>query len=334
MNRQPQRFERRLLIFAILACGLLPLSATAQIKQQVDPETTQRYGTTVVTRFRVGVTIDAKRGAIKKIVAMVAVPLPCAEQEVEMVEEDFSTHIAEMKYRVLNGAASGGARQMLVSIPFLPSGEKAHALVTFDVRTRVVLPPEDTTIFHTPTKPDRALKKYLGKSPYIEAKHKKIRKKAKEILALLEKENKEPTDWERVEAIYNFVRDTVKYVEGDDKSALQTLRDGEGDCQNISALFVALCRSIKVPARIVWVHNHSYFEFCLEDDAGKYHWFPCESSGNWAFGEMPLARTILQKGDNFRVPERKGRLRYASDHMVGQSAGGGKPKVRYVREQL
>ena len=29
---------------------------------------------------------------------------------------------------------------------------------------------------------------------------------------------------------------------------------------------------------------------------------------------MPLARPILQKGDNFRVPERKEHLRYASDY--------------------
>jgi hypothetical protein len=51
---------------------------------------------------------------------------------------------------------------------------------------------------------------------------------------------------------------------------------------------------------------------------------------------MPLARTILQKGDNFRVPERKReRLRYASDFMIGlPTPGGGRPKVNYIREQI
>jgi hypothetical protein len=50
---------------------------------------------------------------------------------------------------------------------------------------------------------------------------------------------------------------------------------------------------------------------------------------------MPLARTILQKGDNFRVPERKERLRYASDYLTGVSMpGGGEPRVKYIREQL
>ena len=48
---------------------------------------------------------------------------------------------------------------------------------------------------------------------------------------------------------------------------------------------------------------------------------------------MPLARTILQKGDNFRVPERKEKLRYASDFLIGlPTPGGGKPKVKYIRE--
>ena len=48
---------------------------------------------------------------------------------------------------------------------------------------------------------------------------------------------------------------------------------------------------------------------------------------------MPLARTILQKGDNFRVPERKEKLRYASDYLIGlPTPGGGKPKVKYIRE--
>jgi hypothetical protein len=50
---------------------------------------------------------------------------------------------------------------------------------------------------------------------------------------------------------------------------------------------------------------------------------------------MPLARPILQKGDNFRVPERKEHLRYASDYMIGVPAGpsGGRPKVKYIRDQ-
>ena len=51
---------------------------------------------------------------------------------------------------------------------------------------------------------------------------------------------------------------------------------------------------------------------------------------------MPLARTILQKGDRFRVPERGGEwLRYASDFMIGVPVPGSRPpRVKYIREYV
>jgi transglutaminase-like putative cysteine protease len=131
------------------------------------------------------------------------------------------------------------------------------------------------------------------------------------------------------------VLENVDYVEGPDKGAVETLRDGQADCQGRSMVFIALCRANKVPARMVWVDGHAYPEFYLEHAEGEGAWYPCESAGTRAFGEMPLARVILQKGDNFTVPERKERLRYASDYLVGlPTPGGGKPSVKYIREPL
>jgi hypothetical protein len=50
---------------------------------------------------------------------------------------------------------------------------------------------------------------------------------------------------------------------------------------------------------------------------------------------MPMPKVILQKGDDFRVPERRReRLRYASDYTMLLSAPKDKPTVKYVREQL
>ena len=335
---------------ANLVCAMVLCTepADAQIKA---PEASGgvRFGDVQVTRYRVGAQIEARRGAVQNIVAMVAVPFPCPEQEVEIIDEDVSANIGHYDYRTLR---HGGARQIVMSIPFLPAGQTAHALVTFEVRTRTILAPLETASLSIPQKPDRQLKRFLGRSPYIETNHTKIRKAARKIFADLtvadpdsdgdlvvsdaSVESPKPTDWQRVEAIYDFVQNSVRYVEGDDKSAVQTLEDEQGDCQNISALFVALCRTHMIPARIVWVHEHNYAEFCLADPDGNLHWFPCESAGTRAFGEMPLARTILQKGDNFRVPERpRDRLRYASNYMVGEGLpGSGKPRVKYVQEQL
>ena len=103
-------------------------------------------------------------------------------------------------------------------------------------------------------------------------------------------------DWEKIEAIYDAVLKKIDYVEGPDKSAVEALHDKQADCQGRSALFIALCRLNKVPARMVWVHGHCYPEFYMEHAEGEGYWYPCESAGTRAFGEMPLARTILQKG--------------------------------------
>ena len=45
--------------------------------------------------------------------------------------------------------------------------------------------------------------------------------------------------------------------------------------------------------------------------------------------DAPAGRTT----DALRVPERDEKLRYASDFMIGvPTPGGGKPKVKYIRE--
>ncbi|MCG8450149.1 MAG: transglutaminase domain-containing protein [Pirellulales bacterium] len=324
-------------LLAITACGLAPYeSANAQIRT-AEENPYRRFGETQISRYQVGATVKARNGPVQQVLAMVAVPFTCPEQEVQIVDQDISPHVDRVDYRPLNEYAEGGARQLLITIPYLPGGAEARAIITFEVHTRTILPPRDTASLEIPAKPDRSLKRFLGKSPLIETKHGKIKKTLREIEDTMAASPDEPaTAWQRVEAIYDFVQNHVKYVEGPDKSAVNTLNDASGDCQNISALFVALCRTSKIPARIVWVHEHNYAEFCLADAEGNLHWYPCESSGTRAFGEMPLARTILQKGDNFRVPERpRDRLRYASNFMVAEGLpGSSKPRVRYIQEQL
>jgi hypothetical protein len=318
---------RTLLLTLLLA---LPQLAAAQIKQDAPDSGSLKFGEPVVGKFRVGAEITASKGACKDVRAMVAIPFECAEQEVRIDHEDFSTEVDQVEYREVPG---GGARQMLISIPFLANGAKATAIVTFDVMTRPVLPTEQTDDLTIPKRVNNDLRRFLQPSPFIEAKHTEIRRVTRDVVKELDAD---ATDWEKLEAIYDYVQDNIKYVEGVDKSALDTLREGQADCHGRSALFIALCRAIKTPARIVWVNNHCYAEFYMEDGEGKGTWFPAESAGTRAFGEMPLARTILQKGDNFRIPERPGdRLRYATDYLVALPVGkSGKPSVTYIREQV
>jgi hypothetical protein len=349
---QTPRFRR--LIPAIAALLLLAFAAPALGQIAADAEAPSaaapRYGEPNTIRFRVGAEITASRGAIRGVTAMMCLPLGCPEQEVTIVDEDFSSDV-EVTYRPLPG---GEVNQMLIHIPYLQSGNTARAVVTCEVATRPILPPEETDSLAVPKRVPAKLRAYTNGSPYIEVKHQRIRSLSKEIMKDLDPA---VTDWQKVEKIYDYVLENVEYVEGPDKSAMEALRDGQSDCQGRSALFVALCRANKIPARLVWVDGHVYPEFYLqrEEEAdietalaeapvkrtsrkpkdAPGAWYPCESAGTRAFGEMPLARTILQKGDNFRVPERKERLRYASDYTFGlPTPGGGKPKVKYIREQV
>jgi hypothetical protein len=278
----------------------------------------------------VGAEITAKRGPCRNILATVAVPLNCPEQQVEILSEDFSPGIGDVSFRDLQG----GVRQMLIAVPMLQNGATVSATVTFKVTTRPILPPESTDKLAIPKKLPNDMRAYLNASPEIEIRHRSIVALGRETLKDVEED---ASDWEKIEKIYDTMLQKVAYKEGPDESAVEALRDGEADCQGRSMLFIALCRANKIPARMVWVDGHAYPEFYLEESEGRGWWFPCESAGTRAFGEMPLARTILQKGDNFRVPERPTeRLRYASDYMIGVPAvqGAGQPSCRFIRETL
>lgn len=321
---------RYLLLLPVLVT--LPSACCGQLLSDVPFEAGDRYAEPVVGRFQVGAEITATRGATRNILAMVAVPLECDEQSVRVVNEEFTPDVAKIAYRDLAG---DGARQMVVSVPYLAAGTTARAVVTFEVATRPRLAPEDDVAaeLRLPRKLPSNVRRFRSPSPYIESRHGTIRSLSADIL---KEAPDDAGDWAKIELLYDYVLDNIEYLEGPDTSALTTLRDGSADCHGRSALFIALCRAADYPARVVWVNNHCYAEFYLEDAEGVGSWWPIESAGSRAFGEMPLARVILQKGDSFTVPERKReKLRYATDFMVGLPVGNaGKPKVRYIREQL
>jgi hypothetical protein len=167
----------------------------------------------------------------------------------------------------------------------------------------------------------------LGPSPYIESRHPKVTSAAREAVA------EAPTDWQKVEAIYDWVRSNVNHVSGELKGAARALYDKEGDTDELTSLFIAMCRSQKIPARTVFVLGHCYAEFYLEDDEGQGFWFPCQPAGVRSFGAIDEMRPILQKGDNFKNPENpKERLRFVTEYFTAAGRGGGKPRVQFISE--
>jgi hypothetical protein len=85
---------------------------------------------------------------------------------------------------------------------------------------------------------------------------------------------------------------------------------------------------------MVWIPDHCYPEFYLEDEQGKGTWFPCQAAGTRQFGEMDEYRPILQKGDRFKVPEKGQQVRYIAEFFRCVPAGNRQPRPVFVREVI
>ncbi len=326
---------RLLLFVAIVAIVSIPPIGTrpawAQFKEGGSGKATDtKLGKSQVSRWRVGMIVTASGGACKGMVGYVSVPTDWPEQEVSVVEEEVSPE-AKIHYENLNGEV----KIMTVKIGHLGAGEEAKALVTFEVRRREVLPPDDTDAFvlPDPKKLPNKIRAYLTPSPKIECRDPKIVELAKKIGVDKEKA------WDHVEAIYDWVRENIKDKDqgGVIKGAMAAIKDGNGDCKARTSTFVAICRAADIPARTIWVPDHVYPEFYLCDGEGEGHWFPCQSHGARQFGGITDLRPILQKGDNIRTPRSGGKehQRLLAESLTGSPVpGGGKPQVRFIRETV
>ena len=201
-------------------------------------------------------------------------------------------------------------------------------LVPVSIQKRHIVGPVDTERFTVPKRLPRDLRNYLGNSPYIEADSSEVRRIVREIQA-----QNPLTQWKMIELFYDWVRDNMEYTRGELKSVRQALRDGTGDCEEMTSTFVALCRAARVPARCVWIPNHCYPEFYMEDEEGHGYWFPCQVAGTRNFGSMPEYLPILQKGDRFRVRDKT--ERYLADFLQAKKVSGRvDPKVEFIRQLL
>ncbi len=305
--------------------GILFAAPPPKNKFEIENGKGVQLGEAVTQKWRVGMTVRAVGGACNGMFATIPVPTTWPEQDVELVNEEVSKQVRAITYRILDN----GVQQMLVSIPSLAAGDTASAMLTFEVHRKPAQPPQNVDILKFPAKPHSSLSRYLQTSPMIESKDPKIVAVAKEIYYA----NDGKTDWQKVEAIYDWVRENVKYKEGKLKGALAALKDKDGDCEELTSLFIAICRATKIPARTVWVPQHCYPEFYLEDDEGVGHWIPCQIAGVREFGTLTDPRPVLQKGDNFKVPEKKDSQRYVAEFIKGK-AGGGDPQVQFFRDLL
>lgn len=319
--------------FLFLICAVLLCTTSSAVAQFDEPAEKKSSGgsqidETRTVKIQIGVIVKSTGGMLRGVYATAPIPIDWPEQTVRVVDEESTRHVKRVKYKKVGKTM----KQMEVTIPQVEPNGVAKALVTFEVDRSALKEPESTDGYVIPEKVDRKLKPYLAASPFIETRNGKIRKLAKELMEVAEGEEK--TDWQKVEHFYDWVRDNIEYRKGPLKGAQKALKDGWGDCEELSSLFIALCRINGIPARIVWIPSHCYPEFYLEDSEGVGYWFPCQAAGSRAFGSMPEHRIILQKGDNFKVAHEKKRQRYVSEFLRVDAPGAKPPKVEFVRKVL
>ncbi len=177
-------------------------------------------------------------------------PTDWPEQEVKVVTEDISPEV-RLHYETLEHAV----KIMSFKIAQIAPGQEVKALVTFEVRRSAILPPDDTSkyVLADPKKLPREIRPFLLPSPRIETRDPKIREAAKKVGVDKEKA------WEHVEAIYDWVWEHIKDQDCPVKGAAAAIRDGTGNCEERSSLFIAICRAAGIPARTVWVPGHCLF---------------------------------------------------------------------------
>lgn len=279
-----------------------------------------RLGDPVVENWQFGLLVVAE-GQLTGIETYLPLPTEWPEQKLRVLDIQKSDQVTRSGYKEVGE----NARIMQIKMNQIAAGDTAKVVVKMEVTRHPILEPEDTNLFRIPKRVSRKLRQYLNASPYIEVRDRKVRQFAADAPV-----DEDAPAWDQVKTIYEYVREKIKYeFDREIKTCVEALENGQGDCEEMTSLFIAICRNRNIPARAVWVPDHTYPEFYLEDDEGNGHWFPCQVAGDYAFGSMPDTRPIVQKGDKYRLPGHKKQLRYIQPTLTARDARA-KPHLRWL----
>lgn len=309
-------------------------------------ETTQRYRAGI--KFKQGTNVGGLR---------VVFPVPRAwgeEQKVRVVNDSVPPpFVARLR------GDTGLAYMELTADKFRPLAD-TEVVFTYEVTRRERLPLSESAAaqWQIPKKLPSDLEAYFRtESPKIEHRSRKFADLFQQITQGID------SDWKKVEAIYDYVRERFTYDDSykgkPAKGAYDSITDGkwQADCKDMTFVFVAICRAGKIPARTVRLPTHCYAEFYLEKsiDAEEQEtdsksrrrrnnnsatvtgsWFPCQLAGDRDFGSIRGGEPILQRGDNYSFTELDGtrvKLYYFTERLEAAEVIT-RPSFSFIHEQI
>jgi transglutaminase-like putative cysteine protease len=299
---------------SIVVATALLCSGTVAFAQDAPIPAPPESDNPVTQQVQFGMVFEAHGGPVRDVTGTVTVPADWpGQQRVKVVKEEIPRG-ATVTYKDIRDVG----RQMVVHVITVPAGRELRAVVTFEVERLSPPPlPQDTEKFTVP-KRDRRTLGYFQPSPRIESDAPQVRKAAEAAVA------GRPNAWERVKAIHEWVHQNIKFAGGLEnvQTTVTTLSTRSGVCAELNSLAVAMLRAQGIPARLVRIPGHCYYEVCLlvgEDDA------------QWLSGDASQAATItptraasgliLQKGDNVTIVDPATKKR-AKGRFLAETATG------------
>ncbi len=219
-----------------------------------------------------------------------------------------------------------GAAQLVLAAPSIVRGQIVRAIARYRLTIKKQYQGYERDQFpeEQPDSPAEIRKLYLHDSPGIHTSSSEVRRLSAELCG-----TSQTHPWDLARTFSEWGSEHIKPKRGPFIGVVNALRRRSGDCEEFAGVFVALCRSIGIPARLVWVPNHNWAEFYLTDIDGKGHWIPVHTSCYSWFGWTGVHELVIQKGDRLSVPHDSKLQRLIPDWAQWS---GKRPELRFVAD--